>query len=240
MRLDQELVKRGLCASRQEAQECILLGFVVVDGSVVTKQTKRVDEQSTISVLKKRRFVSRGGDKLEGALLHVYPSIKENYFKEKAALDVGSSTGGFTDCLLYYGISSVVAVDVGTSQLHSQLRNNPKVSLFENMDIRNFTSDTTFDIVVADVSFIALEKIIDTIVSFGAIHSEYFLLIKPQFEVGFGNTKKGIVKDATLVDKVLLKYKEILEAKAYTMITIFPCSIQGGDGNQEYFVYFKK
>ncbi len=239
MRIDQELVMRGLCESRQEAQECVEQGFVFLDGQIVTKKTRQVDKTSNITITQTRKFVSRGGDKLEGALIHVYPGISSNTFKDKIALDVGSSTGGFTDCLLSHGVSHVTAIDVGTSQLHDSLRSDKRVLVFEKTDIRDYISESKFDIIVADVSFIALEKIVDTILSFGHKYSEYFLLIKPQFEVGFGNTKKGIVKDAQLVEMVLTKYETTLRGKGCTSVTLFPCSIKGGDGNQEYFIYAK-
>lgn len=240
MRLDQELVRRGLCVSRQEAQECIEQSFVRVDNVVVTKKTRLVQEDTKIEVLQTRKFVSRGGDKLEGAILHIYPTAGKNIFNHKNALDVGSSTGGFTDCLLSYGITTVTCVDVGTSQLHHSLRNTSQVILFENTDIRDFKTQELFDVIVADVSFISLEKIIESIFSFGKEGSEYFLLIKPQFEVGFGNTKKGIVKDEELVDVILNKYKALLLERRLQDIKIFPCNLRGGDGNQEYFIYAKQ
>ena len=240
MRLDQELVRRKECVSRQEAQECIRLGFVLLDNEIITRATRQVGENSLITVTQTRKFVSRGGDKLEGAIAHKYPHADNTLFNSKVALDIGSSTGGFTDCLLQYGAFKVHAVDVGTLQLHSSLRMDKRVILKENTDIRAFFTKDAFDIIVADVSFISLTKIIDTIISFGKPDSEFFLLIKPQFEVGFGNTKKGIVKDLTLVHDILNNYTKLLTALLYKNITVFPCAIQGGDGNQEYFVYFKK
>lgn len=239
MRLDQALVQRNLCESRTEAQELITGGKVILDGQVCTKQTRQVSETVDIEVTAKRKFVSRGGDKLEGAILHVFGTqeVAKDYFLTKRAIDIGSSTGGFTDCLLSYGVHDVTAVDVGTSQLHSKLRNDSRVTLFENTDIRTFVTDSQFDVVVADVSFVALQKIFDTILSFGKQSSSFFLLIKPQFEVGKGNTKKGIVKDTILLDKILDDYRNLATNNGLTSVLIFPCSIKGGDGNQEYFLY---
>jgi 23S rRNA (cytidine1920-2'-O)/16S rRNA (cytidine1409-2'-O)-methyltransferase len=242
MRLDQELVKRKLCESRQEAQECIEQGNVLVDAVVTTKKTRQVDENSLIVVTKKRSFVSRGGEKLEGILLDVYKdkeTIRKN-LERKTAIDVGSSTGGFTDCLLSYGVTSVTAIDVGKEQLHAKLRNDERITLFENTDIRNFKTTNTFNIIVADLSFISLEKVLDVILPLGSVTSEYFLLIKPQFEVGFGNTKKGIVKDMTLVQNILDSYIDLFNEKKLHNVQIFPCAITGGDGNQEYFIYAQK
>jgi 23S rRNA (cytidine1920-2'-O)/16S rRNA (cytidine1409-2'-O)-methyltransferase len=242
MRLDQLLVHKKLCESRTEAQELIASGYVLVDGVVSTKQTKQVDEDITITVTQRRKFVSRGGNKLEGALNHIYSndaSISQ-FLANKNALDVGSSTGGFSDCLIQHGVAKVTAIDVGTEQLHHSLRANPRISLFENTDIRTFIPDTIFDIIVADLSFITLEKVLPTIIPWGTSEAVYFLLIKPQFEVGKGNTKKGIVKDIELLNAVLEKYEKSAYEQGLVDISIFPCSIAGGDGNQEYFLYAKK
>lgn len=241
MRLDQLLVHKKLCESRQEAQKCIELGYVLVNHEVITKQTRQFPEDVSIELTSRPKFVSRGGEKLEGALSHVYGDSTSvgNFIKDKEVLDVGSSTGGFTDCVLKYGARSVTAVDVGTMQFHHSLRDDKRITLYENTDIRSFKTDKNFDLIVADVSFVSLEKILDTILSFGTKGTYYFLLIKPQFEVGFGNTKKGIVKDMSLVEEVLTKYSKMATEKGLSDISIFPCSISGGDGNQEYFLYAK-
>lgn len=242
MRLDQELVQRGLCESRTEAQELIAQGHVFVDGVVSIKQTKQVTHENAIVLTSQRRFVSRGGEKLEGALMQIYGNedATRAVIANKVALDIGSSTGGFTDCLLSYGVQHVDAVDVGTEQLHSSLRSNPKISLFENTDIRSFSKEKTYDVIVADLSFIPLTHVFADAVTFGVQGALYFFLIKPQFEVGRGNTKKGIVKDETLVQGLLTKYVTLAKEEGLTDIAVFPCVIQGGDGNQEYFLYGKK
>jgi 23S rRNA (cytidine1920-2'-O)/16S rRNA (cytidine1409-2'-O)-methyltransferase len=242
MRLDQLLVHNKLCESRTEAQELIASGYVLVNGLVTTKQTRQVNGEESIEITGRRKFVSRGGNKLEGALLHVYgtSTTVEQNIRNKQALDIGSSTGGFTDCLLQYGVTHVTAIDVGTDQLHHSLRIDSRISLFENTDIRSFVPEKLFDCIVADLSFITLEKVIDTLIPFGAIDASYFLLIKPQFEVGKGNTKKGIVKDITLLHEICTKYELLTQEKGLVDVSIFPCSIAGGDGNQEYFLYGKK
>lgn len=241
MRLDQALVHRNLCISRQEAQECIALGYVFVDKVVTYKQIQQVTESSSLVVTKNRRFVSRGGEKLEGALFHIYhtEALINQKLSGKSALDIGSSTGGFTDCLLRYGVEHVTCIDVGTSQLHPSLQRDTRITLFETTDIRSFIPVHVFAIIVADVSFISLEKIIDIILSFAKEGAEFFLLLKPQFEVGKGNTKKGIVRDHTLIEEVITKYTALLQAKGM-YASIFPSSITGGDGNQEFFIYTKK
>jgi 23S rRNA (cytidine1920-2'-O)/16S rRNA (cytidine1409-2'-O)-methyltransferase len=193
-------------------------------------------------VTKNRTYVSRGGEKLSGILHDLYQdeeSIKE-HLQDLVALDIGSSTGGFTDCLLRFGVREVTAVDVGTNQLHTTLRHDPRIHLFENTDIRTFITDTTFDLIVADLSFIPLEKVTDAIFRFAHSGSILILLIKPQFEVGKGNTKKGIVKDKALVQTTLLHYAQMVKEQGYEHVGTFLCHIKGGDGNQEYFLVATK
>lgn len=240
MRLDVFLVTHGYCESRQEAQEAIKNGNVTVDNLVVTKASKEVREGALLSFQKKRKYVSRGGDKLESAFLarHTNTDNIRTVLHGKQALDIGSSTGGFSDFLLQHGISHVDAVDVGTSQLHPSLRAQKGLTLYENQDIRTFTSDRRYDIVTADLSFIPLEKILEKVLSFGASGTNFILLVKPQFEVGKGNTKKGIVRDKALVTSILEKYTTLLKQYGITSVQTIESGIQGGDGNQEYFLYF--
>ena len=239
MRLDQELVQRKLCESRTEAQELIASGCVLVDGVISLKQVKQVTSKNKIEVTKRREFVSRGGEKLKGALTHVYGNDKaiKQFCTNKKVLDVGSSTGGFTDCLLSYNVSAVDAVDVGTAQLHTKIKQDSRVRSYENTDIKTFSSEFLYDIIVADLSFIPLEHVLETIVKMGSVGSAFFLLIKPQFEVGKGNTKKGIVKEEGLVTRILEKYKTLASKFHLQNVEIFSSSIKGGDGNQEYFLY---
>lgn len=239
MRLDQILVSKNLCESRQEAQEMIKAGNVLVNGEVITKQTRMFALEDKFEVLSRRKYVGRGGDKLEGALVHIYGNLEvaQQKITGKTALDIGSSTGGFTDCLLSLGARSVTAVDVGTSQLHAKLHANPKVTSHESTDIRNFTTVQTYDFIVADLSFISLESVLTKIISFGKKGSIFILLIKPQFEVGKGNTHKGVVKDIELTNHILNKYTELAKEFGLHEITITKCVIVGGNGNQEYFLY---
>ena len=249
IRLDQALVMRGLCASRTEAQELIQDGNVLMNGNVCTKQTSPVKESDKLLVMAKRKYVSRGGEKLRGVLNDVFgddESVRVATFG-RHALDIGSSTGGFTDCLLQFGIEHVDAVDVGTQQLHQSLCDNSKVFLFENTDIRNFNSchscagrNTGYDFIVADLSFISIETVLKDLIRLGTKNiTKYFILIKPQFEVGKGNTKKGIVKNEELVQEVLKKIKNECESFGMIEIKIFLCHLKGGDGNQEYFLFGK-
>lgn len=232
MRLDQALVARGLCASRTEAQELIEKGLVLVNGIVTYKQTKNIHEGDGVEVTGGRPFVSRGGEKLEGALVHTGLIVEH-----MTALDVGSSTGGFTDCLLKHGAKKVVAVDVGTDQLHASLRNIPQVELHEKTDIRNFITEDVFDMIVGDVSFISLHHIIPELVRLSKVGTIILFLIKPQFEVGKGSTKKGIVRDESVYEDVLSGIEKTFIEHGFDAKDIFPSPIIGGDGNKEFFIY---
>jgi 23S rRNA (cytidine1920-2'-O)/16S rRNA (cytidine1409-2'-O)-methyltransferase len=239
MRLDQALVARGLCESRTEAQLLVQGEAVLVNGVVCQKQTRNILEEDILEVTKRRPYVSRGGDKLEGAFLDVFGEGElAGRIKGSVVLDIGSSTGGFTDYLIQHGAVDVDAVDVGTQQLHHSLRNSPTIHLYENTDIRKFKSNKKYDLIVADLSFVSLSEMLPVVVSFATRSvTDFFLLIKPQFEVGKGNTKKGIVRDDALVQEVLRMVEEKAGEAGVRNTKTFPCRIRGGDGNQEYFLY---
>lgn len=238
LRLDQALVSRNLCESRTEAQELIRDGHILVNNLITLKQTKQINEADEVVCLKGREFVSRGGNKLAGILKDLYEDEYkiETHISGKTALDVGASTGGFTDCLLRYGAVHVDAVDVGTSQIHSKLKNNPFVSIYENTNILTFNTANSYDIIVADLSFTKLSIVLKRLIELGNPSTLYLLLIKPQFEVGRGNTKKGIVRNQSLVDTVLDEYRSLGTSLGLASIKVSPCVIKGGDGNQEYFL----
>ncbi len=234
MRLDKEIFLRELSNSRKEAQDLILNNKVFVNTVLVNKPAKDVTEKDIILITEKRKFVSRGGEKLEDALNHVTLDVSNI-----TALDIGSSTGGFTDCLIQKGVKGVVSVDVGSNQFSQTLRNNSKIKLFENTDIRNFKTETEFNLIVCDVSFISLALIFPEIKRLSQKNTLVLLLVKPQFEVGKGNTKKGIVKDQSLYDIVIKNVCAKSKEFDVEMIEIFPSSIKGGDGNKEFFFYGK-
>ncbi len=265
IRLDQALFDRKMSSSRTEGEELILGGKVLLNGQICLKKHKKVNDLDVINVISNRKYVSRGGEKLEGAFIDVFGLGYKKQIENKTALDIGSSTGGFTDFLIQNNIKHVDCVDVGTKQLHASLLNKSNISLYENTDIRNFIPTSVipshasvsnvptsvipaqagiqakhYDFIVADLSFISLNDVIDKIISFGTKDlTYYFLLIKPQFEVGRGNTKKGIVKDEGLVKEVLIGYRNIFEGKGFLNIEILTCKVKGGDGNQEYFLVLK-
>ena len=201
-RLDLLLVARGLAASRSLAQALVMAGKVRVGGQVERKASRRVDEGADIDVESPPRFVSRGGEKLEGAFgLWGAGGDFPLDAKGKVCLDVGSSTGGFTDCLLQHGAALVMAVDVGTNQLAYSLRTDPRVWVKENFNARYMGRGDlprVPEIAVTDVSFISLRLILPPIVDVLAPGGRIVALIKPQFEVGRGNAPGGLVRDESL------------------------------------------
>lgn len=244
MRLDQFLVEKAYFESRAKAQYAISQGSVSVNGVVSTKASLPVDESSIITFESTLLpYVGRGGLKLDGAInsFHIDPC-------GKTALDIGSSTGGFTDCLLTHGASHVLAVDIGKDQLHQKLRLDPRVTSLEQTDIRNLSIETIKeclnglpDIIVSDVSFISLLKISQPIYTFSDNNTQIVLLLKPQFETeGVGLGKSGIVKDKKLHKTIAKRVISGLLAFGINVINMIPSPIKGGDGNIEYLLYCKK
>ena len=200
-RLDLLLVARGLAESRTRAQALVLEGKVRVGGQVETKASRQLDEGADVTVERPPRFVSRGGEKLEGAFALWGAGNGELDAEGRTCLDVGSSTGGFTDCLLQHGAAFVMAVDVGTNQLAYSLRTDPRVWVRENFNARYMKSadlPKTPEVAVTDVSFISLKLILPPIADVLAPGGRIVALIKPQFEVGKGNAPGGLVRDEGL------------------------------------------
>jgi len=234
-RLDLLLVEKGLVSSREKAQAFIMEGRVFVNGKAVLKAGTLVQEEDGIELLGEEKFVSRAGYKLENAIKEFDVDVSE-----KICLDIGSSTGGFTDCLLQYGAKLVYAVDVGHLQMHEKLRKDPRVMLFEDTDIRVFKKpdDIDFDIVTVDVSFISLKKIGEYIKNLCSYYTKLLMLVKPQFELSPKHLKKGIVKDDSAkmlaLGSVISHFKSIgFELLAYTK-----ARPRGTKGNEEFFTYF--
>ncbi len=241
IRIDTALVLRKLVESRQEAQECIEKGYVTVNGEVVTKTHRLVSDSDSIIVNIRRKYVSRGGDKLEGILHDVYGDdvAIRSHLTGVSALDIGSSTGGFTDCLLKYGARDIDAVDVGTSQLHEILKADSRVRSFETTDIRDFHPMKQYSIIVVDLSFISLTNVFEDVMAFVGRETELFLLVKPQFEVGREHLKKGIVRDEHIRQLALDNLLDIVKNTNVKEVLSFQSVLEGGDGNQEYFIYAK-
>ena len=238
MRLDQYILELGLAESRNSAQELIREGSVLLNEEICKKPAKEIKKESKVSIVKRRQWVSRGGKKLFDALksfeIEVYG---------KTVIDVGSSTGGFTQVLLQEGAAKIMAVDVGTHQLHSSLRKIPRISVFEQTDIRDISAKFKdfFDLVVVDVSFISLLKIIEDITTVAKKGGHLILLYKPQFEAGRKNiSKNGLVKREVDTQKMLSDFLLSLDESSLNFVKSVNAQVRGKKGNQEIFVHLKK
>lgn len=240
VRADTRLVEAGLVSSRTAAQRAISEGRVFWLGRLVVKASQEVPADASLEVTGGDDYVSRGGTKLRGALDHCGFDVSG-----KICLDVGQSTGGFTDCLLQAGALLVVGVDVGHDQLHSKLRNDKRVVFFEGLNARHMTRDSLghhcpqkgFDFVVADASFISLTLLLPALRDLVAKHGRLLLLVKPQFEVGrSGLGKGGLVRDPVLYLSVRTQMIAEAERLGFAVQDYFDSSITGSDGNREFFI----
>ncbi len=233
-RLDQELVARGAVTSRSQAENYIRLGKVKVNQKTITKSGFLVNPEDKIK-LEADQYVSRAGLKLAS----VAAKLNLN-FKEKVVLDVGSSTGGFTDYALRHGAKKVIAVDVGTNQLHQSLRGDERIELHEKTDIRNLnTLSESPDIVVIDVSFISLREILPTVVKLSLEHTKIVAMVKPQFEAGSSKKHKGVIKNDA-VRRDILKDFERWAQKLFIIADKADSEVTGSKGNTERFYLLKK
>ena len=233
-RADRLLVARGLFESRARAQAAIEAGLVTADGKPVRKAADEIATDAKISAQPAHPWVSRGGVKLAGALER-YPVEIE----DRVCLDIGSSTGGFTEVLLNEGASLVHAIDVGRDQLHPSLRGHPKIVSREETDIRSLAAhrlDIRPSVVVIDVSFISLKHVLPVALELAAVPTSLLALIKPQFEAPRGAIKKGIVRDEAVHKAVCDDIAAFAESLGCRDIAVFPSSIEGGDGNREFFL----
>ena len=237
MRLDLYLVECSIFESRNKAQYEIKSGKVTVNNKIVTKSSYDVSDDDIVDTLPDTlKYVSKGGLKLEKAIDYFNIDVKG-----KTCLDIGSSTGGFTDCLIQYGAKEVYSVDVGTDQLHESLKSNPKVHSYEktNFLMMDLNILPKIDIIVTDVSFIKVETILERVIdSFNDV--TVIFLIKPQFEVGRMYIKNGVIKDESIRVKVINDIKEFLKSHNIKTNEIIESPILGGSGNKEYLTYFQK
>ena len=236
MRLDKYLVEEGYFESRNRAHDAIKAGQVMVDGKK-PKPSAKIDENSIVEVADEKFYVSRAARKLENFLSEYSMELEG-----KKALDIGSSTGGFAQIVLENDVVSLTCVDIGRDQLHISLRQNDKVSLFEETDIREFTSEEGFELITCDVSFISILKIIDDIDRLSQQGADIIILYKPQFEVGkdVKRDSKGVVQDLDAI----ARRKEEFEAEAKKLgwdeKHQAESKVQGKEGNQEYLYHFMK
>ena len=238
-RLDQLLVGQGFFPSREQARRAIVAGQVSVATRVANKPSELLDEETAISVKPTRKYVGRGALKLESALEHFDVDLHG-----KTALDIGASTGGFTDCMLQRGAEKVYAVDVGYGQLDWKLRNDPRVVVLEKINARFLTRDQVeglVDICVIDVSFISLTLILPNAVALLKPDGVILALIKPQFELQRSEVGKGgIVRDPRLHQKAQDKIVAFVNDLRHVVAGIAPAAIKGADGNQEFFACIRK
>jgi 23S rRNA (cytidine1920-2'-O)/16S rRNA (cytidine1409-2'-O)-methyltransferase len=231
-RIDRLLVERGLFESRAKAQAAIAAGLVTANAEPVRKASEEIAVDAALSATPAHPNVSRGGVKLAAALDHFGFNPKG-----RVCLDVGASTGGFTQVLLERGARRVYAIDVGRAQLHESLRGRPEVISFEETDIRACTPARfreTPNFVAIDVSFISLKLVLPPALKLVAHRTQVVALIKPQFEVGPAKAKKGIVRDAALHAAVCEDISAFVTGLGWRVVGIIPSPIAGGDGNAEF------
>jgi 23S rRNA (cytidine1920-2'-O)/16S rRNA (cytidine1409-2'-O)-methyltransferase len=228
------LARRELVVTRSQAESYIKLGWVKVNGNIINKPGILVSDDDTLEIRGQERYVSRAALKLES----VSKKLKLD-FKVKSVLDVGSSTGGFTDYALKQGADKVVAVDVGTDQLHPSLRDNPKVELHEKTDIRQFKPGVTPDIVLIDLSFISLRQVLPHIYELSDKSTLVVAMLKPQFEASARDVNKGVIKNDSVRRRILKDFEEWV--KQYFVINVKADSeVAGAKGNKERFYLLKK
>jgi 23S rRNA (cytidine1920-2'-O)/16S rRNA (cytidine1409-2'-O)-methyltransferase len=233
-RIDTLLVERGLFESRARARAAIEAGLVVANDKRIAKPSETIPSDAVLQAQPAHPYVSRGGVKLAGALER-YPIDVEGH----VCLDVGASTGGFTEVLLANGAALVFAIDVGYGQLHHSLRGNPKIVSMERTDIRKYEGKrlpARPDVVTIDVSFISLKHVLPVALALAAAPMRLLALIKPQFEAQGAHGKGGIIRDAAVHSRVCDDIAAFAASLGCTDIEIFPCSIPGGDGNAEFFL----
>ncbi len=233
-RLDRELVARKLVSSRSQAESYIRMGKVLVNGATITKTGHAVSENDTITIAVEEQYVSRAGHKLAS----VSQALKLD-FADKIVLDVGSSTGGFTDYALRRGAKKVIAVEVGTNQLHPTLQGNAQIELHEQTDIRDFRPTEAPDFILIDVSFISLREILPHVATISAPQTYIVAMAKPQFEAGPSFKHKGVIKNDHLRREVL-DYLENFMKKYFVIQAKADSDVTGEKGNRERFYLLQK
>lgn len=232
VRADRLLVSRGLFDTRARAQAAIEAGRVKVDGVIVTKASQPVPENAEVEASAAHPFVSRGGVKLAAALEHFHVDPRG-----KVCLDVGASTGGFTDALLRAGARLVYAVDVGTEQLHPSLRGRDDVRVFENTDVRNLDAVQMPErpqLIVIDVSFISIKLVLPAVTALAAPRAILIALVKPQFEAGRKAVGKGVVRDPAIHAAVCEEIAAFAASLGWSVSGVIESPIEGGEGNREF------
>src|SRR5262245_55778255 len=238
VRLDQLVVTRGLAPSRERARALVIAGQISVDGAPMTKAGTQVDETADVAIITPDHpYVGRGGLKLAHALDAFHIAVAG-----RQCLDIGASTGGFTDVMLQRGAARVVALDVGHGQLDWRLRNDPRVVVIEHMNARHLTREAlpgAVDLVTIDVSFISLSKILPVVPPLLNPGGDVVALVKPQFEAGRTEVRKGIIRDPAVHDRVLAEVAAAGAEVGLTSVASTPSPVTGQKGNVEFLVHFR-
>jgi 23S rRNA (cytidine1920-2'-O)/16S rRNA (cytidine1409-2'-O)-methyltransferase len=241
-RIDKLLVDRGLTESRAKAQALVMSASVLVDEQLVNKPSEKFSTEANIRIKARTDapgYVGRGGLKLEAALREFAIDAREF-----VCLDVGASTGGFTDCLLQHGAGRVIAVDVGHNQIDWKLRSDPRVEVREGVNARYLTLadfDTRFDLITIDVAFISATKILPAVIPLLSDRGRIITLIKPQFEVGKGEVGKGgIVKDPAQHERVIAEVNSVATSLGLMVHAVIESPIKGADGNLEFLGLYER
>jgi len=233
-RLDKELASRGLVATRSQAESYIKLGKVKVSGQIITKPAQLVDGSTKIELLQDEQYVGRAGLKLASVADKL-----DLTFKDKVVLDVGSSTGGFTDFALKHGAKKVIAIDVGTDQMHPSLRTDTRIELHEKLDIRDVKKlSASPDIVLIDVSFISMREILPAVAKLSTPGTQILAMLKPQFEAGEKEVHKGVIKNDHMRRQILKDFENWAH-QHFIIGGKVDSEVQGAKGNLERFYLLK-
>ena len=236
LRLDAWLVKQGIASDAAHAKTLIDQGLILVNGSIALTDNRMIASSDSVLLSTPARFVSRGGEKLEAALLAFGIDLRD-----KRVLDVGASTGGFTDCVLQRGAGEVTSLDVGKSQLHDRLVRDPRVKVLDTTNARSMTVALVgdFDVVVADLSFISLRQVATALCDVLRPHGDMILLVKPQFEAEKSEVDKGagVIRDVEIHQRTILQVTQAFESLGLKQSGLIESPLRGADGNTEFLLH---
>jgi 23S rRNA (cytidine1920-2'-O)/16S rRNA (cytidine1409-2'-O)-methyltransferase len=239
LRLDTWLVKQGIATDVGNAKTLIDQGLILVNGSIALTDNRMIANSDIVLLSTPARFVSRGGEKLEAALLSFGVELDD-----KRVLDVGASTGGFTDCVLQRGAGEVTSLDVGKSQLHDRLVRDPRVKVLDSTNARSMTTALVgeFDLVVADLSFISLRQVATALCKVLRPHGDMILLVKPQFEAEKSEVDKGsgVIRDAQIHQRTIDQVVKAFESQGMKQSGLIESPLRGADGNTEFLLHLRR
>ena len=239
LRLDAWLVKQGIATDVAHAKTLVDQGLILVNGSIALTDNRMIANSDSVLLSTPARFVSRGGEKLEAALLSFGVELDG-----KRVLDVGASTGGFTDCALQRGAGEVISLDVGKSQLHDRLVRDPRVKVLDSTNARSMTIALAgdFDVVVADLSFISLRQVATALCAVLRPHGDMILLVKPQFEAEKSEVDKGagVIRDVQIHQRTIAQVVQAFESQGMKQSGLIESPLRGADGNTEFLLHLRR